>query len=82
MQNGKMKIDHRRVHHSISIYHNYKEKQCLAIHQKLDCDPCDKEIEEGSRIWIQTHKNEGFDCKLEKPFILNLLGDAEKYLAL
>jgi hypothetical protein len=35
-------------------------------------------IEEGSRIWIQTHKNEGFDYKLEQPFNLKLLGDAEK----
>ncbi|MGC2668217.1 MAG: hypothetical protein WA220_03425 [Candidatus Nitrosopolaris sp.] len=50
----------------------------MAIHQKLKCDPCGKEIEEGSRIWIQTHKNEGFDYKLEQPFILKLLGDAEK----
>ncbi|MFZ0896380.1 MAG: hypothetical protein WAZ77_17920, partial [Candidatus Nitrosopolaris sp.] len=58
--------------------HNYKDKPCLAIYQKLKCDPCGKEIEEVSRIWIHTHKNEGFDYKLEQPFILKLLGDTEK----
>ncbi|MRN41218.1 MAG: hypothetical protein FIO02_09265 [Nitrosopumilales archaeon] len=50
----------------------------MAIHQKLKCDPCGKKIEEGSRIWIQTHKNEGFDYKLEQPFDLKLPGNAEK----
>jgi hypothetical protein len=43
---------------------------------------CGKEIENGDRIWIQTHKGDGFDYKLQlgKSPNLELLDDSNEIL--
>ena len=58
--------------------HNYKDKPCLAIYQKLNGHPCGKDIQEFIRVWIHTHKNEGFDYKWDNSFILKLLGEIDR----